>query len=157
MQMFRNNTVYPPGLVSNLVGESWVQLILCSLTTWLTHSKKKTCDVCKHPYAFTKGTICRIALYSTVLTIMAVYAADMPSTLPPVLLIRRLAQHALFTILFGLRAVAVAVIWLAVLPWATVWTWRMYFTMGESTYVLSHIWNHSPAYLLFNKCMVDKR
>lgn len=57
----------------------------------------------------------------------------MPPTLPPVLLIRRLAQQALFTLLFGLRAIAVAVIWLAVLPWATVWTWRMYFSMGEST------------------------
>ncbi|KAH9987536.1 hypothetical protein BJV77DRAFT_791315 [Russula vinacea] len=27
------------------------------LTTWLSHSKKKTCDVCKHPYSFTKGKI----------------------------------------------------------------------------------------------------
>lgn len=27
-----------------------------SLTTWLAHSKKKTCDVCKHPYSFTKGS-----------------------------------------------------------------------------------------------------
>ena len=26
-----------------------------SLTTWLAHSKKKNCDVCKHPYLFTKG------------------------------------------------------------------------------------------------------
>ncbi|PBK91140.1 hypothetical protein ARMGADRAFT_1054352 [Armillaria gallica] len=25
------------------------------LTTWLSHSKKKICDVCKHPYSFTKG------------------------------------------------------------------------------------------------------
>jgi hypothetical protein len=28
-----------------------------SLTTWLSHSKKKTCDVCKHPYSFTKGKV----------------------------------------------------------------------------------------------------
>lgn len=62
-----------------------------------------------------------------------VYAPDMPSTLPPVLLVRRLIQQALFAILFGFRAMAVAVIWLAVLPWATVWTWRMYFSMGDST------------------------
>ncbi|KAF8199121.1 RING-variant domain-containing protein [Pholiota molesta] len=34
------------------------------LTTWLAHSKKKNCDVCKHPYSFTK-----------------VYASDMPSSL----------------------------------------------------------------------------
>ncbi|KAG2142827.1 uncharacterized protein EDB93DRAFT_1241500 [Suillus bovinus] len=86
------------------------------LTTWLSHSKKKTCDVCKHPYSFTK-----------------VYAADMPPTLPPLLLFRRLAQQALFAVLFGLRAIMVGTVWLAVLPWITIWTWRVYFTMGEST------------------------
>lgn len=26
-----------------------------SLQEWLAHSKKKTCDVCKYPYSFTKG------------------------------------------------------------------------------------------------------
>lgn len=61
----------------------------------------------------------------------------MPPTLPPVLLIRRLIQHFLFGVLFVLRAIAVAIIWLAVLPWVTVWTWRMYFSMGESTYVIT--------------------
>ncbi|KAF7289096.1 RING-CH-type domain-containing protein [Mycena chlorophos] len=86
------------------------------LTTWLAHSKKKNCDVCKHPYSFTK-----------------VYATDMPSRLPPVLLLRRVAQQAFFALLFALRGVAVAAIWLAVLPWATVMTWRMYFAMGDST------------------------
>jgi len=48
---------------------------------------------------------------------------------------RRLIQHFLFAILFILRGVAVMTIWLGVLPWVTVWTWRMYFSMGESTYV----------------------
>ncbi|KAH7924153.1 hypothetical protein BV22DRAFT_1091457 [Leucogyrophana mollusca] len=86
------------------------------LTTWLSHSKKKNCDVCKYPYSFTK-----------------VYASDMPATLPPLLLIRRLAQHALFAVLFGLRAIMIGIVWLAVLPWITIWTWRVYFTMGEST------------------------
>jgi hypothetical protein len=62
-----------------------------------------------------------------------VYAADMPSTLPPLLLFRRLAQQALFAVLFGLRAIMVGTVWLAVLPWITIWTWRVYFTMGEST------------------------
>ncbi|KAJ7095466.1 hypothetical protein C8R43DRAFT_907918 [Mycena crocata] len=86
------------------------------LTTWLAHSKKKTCDVCKHPYSFTK-----------------VYATDMPTRLPPVLLLRRVAQQSFFAMIFALRAVAVAIIWLAVLPWVTVMTWRMYFSMGDST------------------------
>ncbi|KAG6852930.1 hypothetical protein C0991_008075 [Blastosporella zonata] len=87
-----------------------------SLTTWLSHSKKKNCDVCKHPYSFTK-----------------VYAENMPTSLPTVLLIKKLIQKTLFALLFGLRGIVVGVIWLAALPWATVWTWRMYFSMGEST------------------------
>ncbi|KAJ6580947.1 hypothetical protein B0H19DRAFT_1112979 [Mycena capillaripes] len=86
------------------------------LTTWLAHSKKKTCDVCKHPYSFTK-----------------VYATDMPTRLPPVLLLRRVAQQSFFALLFAVRAVAVAIIWLAVLPWVTVMSWRMYFSFGDST------------------------
>ena len=65
---------------------------------------------------------------------MPVYAPDMPSSLPPLLLMRRLIQHILLTLLFVTRGFAVATIWLGVLPWVTVWTWRMYFSMGESTY-----------------------
>ncbi|SJL04278.1 uncharacterized protein ARMOST_07639 [Armillaria ostoyae] len=84
------------------------------LTTWLSHSKKMTCDICKYPYSFTK-----------------IYAADMPPRLPPALLLRRLAQQVLFASLFALRVVAVALVWLTVLPWATVWTWRICFTIGE--------------------------
>ncbi|KAJ6568247.1 hypothetical protein DFH09DRAFT_1261311 [Mycena vulgaris] len=111
------------------------------LTTWLAHSKKKTCDVCKHPYSFTK-----------------VYATDMPTRLPPVLLLRRVAQQSFFAMIFAVRAVAVAIIWLAVLPWVTVMTWRMYFSMGDST-----AWwisdrprppdapeQHSPFYIAFH-------
>jgi E3 ubiquitin-protein ligase MARCH6 len=60
----------------------------------------------------------------------------MPSTLPPVLLLKRLLETMLFGLLFVMRAVAVAAIWLGVLPWVTVWTWRMYFSMGESTSVI---------------------
>ncbi|KAH9924822.1 hypothetical protein B0H21DRAFT_764612 [Amylocystis lapponica] len=86
------------------------------LTTWLAHSKKKTCDVCKHPYSFTK-----------------VYATDMPERLPPVLLIRQLSRQMVSAVLFSLRAVMVGIVWLAVLPLATIWTWRMYFMMGHST------------------------
>ncbi|KII87240.1 hypothetical protein PLICRDRAFT_93037 [Plicaturopsis crispa FD-325 SS-3] len=86
------------------------------LTTWLAHSKKKDCDVCKHPYSFNK-----------------VYAADMPARLPTFLVLRHLAQQSFFAVIFCLRAVVVGCIWLAVLPWITVWTWRMYFTMGDLT------------------------
>ena len=67
------------------------------------------------------------------------YAADMPSKLPTTLLIRRLVAQAFYGILFGLRAVVVGTIWLAVLPLMTVWSWRMYFSMGDSTYGFSII------------------
>lgn len=86
------------------------------LTTWLAHSKKKTCDVCKHSYAFTK-----------------VYAADMPTRLPPTLVARRLVQQAFNIVLVSLRALMVASVWLAVLPLATLWTWRLCFAFGEFT------------------------
>jgi E3 ubiquitin-protein ligase MARCH6 len=79
----------------------------------------------------------------------------MPLRIPPVLLIRRLAQQCLFAVIFAVRAVVVGIIWLAVLPWATVWTWRMYFTMGDSTYVLV---NNDLLVLpdVFQKSVVDK-
>ncbi|KAF4569838.1 hypothetical protein EYR36_009639 [Pleurotus pulmonarius] len=86
------------------------------LTTWLAHSKKKSCDVCKHPYSFTK-----------------VYSTDMPSKLPVTLVIRRLLQQTIWGILFIIRAIVVGTIWLAILPLMTIWTWRMYFSMGDYT------------------------
>jgi len=59
----------------------------------------------------------------------------MPRHLPVILLLRKFAQQVAFAILFCLRAVVVSFVWLAILPWVTVWTWRMYFAMGNSTYV----------------------
>ncbi|KAI0358245.1 hypothetical protein OH77DRAFT_1475139 [Trametes cingulata] len=84
------------------------------LTEWLAHSKKKTCDVCKYPYSFTK-----------------VYSKDMPERLPFFLILRQFSRQLLSAVLFGLRTVLVASIWLAALPWVTIWTWRMYFAMGN--------------------------
>ncbi|PIL24929.1 hypothetical protein GSI_12816 [Ganoderma sinense ZZ0214-1] len=85
------------------------------LTEWLAHSKKKTCDVCKHPYSFTK-----------------VYSKDMPERLPILLVMRQFSRQIVSAILFGLRAALVATVWLAALPWSTIWTWRMYFALGNS-------------------------
>jgi len=64
-----------------------------------------------------------------------VYADDMPRHLPAILLLRKLAQQAVFAVFFCIRAIIVSFVWLAILPWITVWTWRMYFAMGNSTYV----------------------
>ncbi|KAJ8496047.1 hypothetical protein ONZ51_g1365 [Trametes cubensis] len=84
------------------------------LTEWLAHSKKKTCDVCKYPYSFTK-----------------VYSKDMPERLPFFLILRQFSLQLLSAVVFGLRTILVASIWLAALPWVTIWTWRMYFSMGN--------------------------
>ncbi|KAL1742132.1 hypothetical protein HDZ31DRAFT_84364 [Schizophyllum fasciatum] len=86
------------------------------LQTWLAHSKKKTCDVCKYSYAFTK-----------------VYAPDMPQTLPPWLIARRAAKSVFSSVIFCLRAIMVATIWLGVLPFSTVYAWRAYFRLGNVT------------------------
>ncbi|KAF9506397.1 hypothetical protein BS47DRAFT_1385606 [Hydnum rufescens UP504] len=84
------------------------------LTTWLQHSKKKSCDVCKTEYAFQK-----------------VYDPNMPNRLPPLMFAHRLALQLLNWQLFVLRTVVVAFVWLAFLPYTTVWVWRFYFWTGE--------------------------
>jgi len=75
----------------------------------------------------------------------------MPARLPPVLLLRRLAQQLFFALLLGIRAIVVALVWLAVLPWITVWTWRMYFAMGDSTYATLSSENCTPRSLTIRK------
>ncbi|KAJ3818347.1 hypothetical protein F5880DRAFT_1491547 [Lentinula raphanica] len=85
------------------------------LTTWLAHSKKKTCETCRHQYSFTK-----------------VYASDMPSTLPPLLMMRRLLQQGFYASMMVVRAVVVSLVWLSLVPLLTVWSWRVYFSMGDS-------------------------
>ncbi|OJT03305.1 ERAD-associated E3 ubiquitin-protein ligase doa10 [Trametes pubescens] len=55
----------------------------------------------------------------------------MPERLPLFLILRQFSRQLASAVLFGLRAVLVASIWLAALPWVTIWTWRMYFAMGN--------------------------
>jgi E3 ubiquitin-protein ligase MARCH6 len=57
----------------------------------------------------------------------------MPDRLPLHLVIRRFAQQSFFACLFIIRAALVTSVWLGVLPWIVLCTWRAYFTMGEST------------------------
>ena len=67
--------------------------------------------------------------------LIPVYADDMPRHLPAILLLRKLAQQVVFAVIFCIRAIIVSFVWLAVVPWVTVWTWRVYFALGDSTYV----------------------
>lgn len=63
------------------------------------------------------------------------YSKDMPPRLPTLLLIRRLVQQLAVGLVFALRTMLVAFVWLVFIPWATIWTWRMYFTVGDSACV----------------------
>ncbi|KAG8694447.1 hypothetical protein FRC09_009839, partial [Ceratobasidium sp. 395] len=85
------------------------------LTTWLAHSKKRSCDVCKYEYSFTK-----------------VYKADMPKRLPPKLFLKKLSTQMARVVIMSLRLVMISVIWLAMLPYLTLLVWRFYFWTGEA-------------------------
>lgn len=64
-----------------------------------------------------------------------VYSKDMPDRLPFLLVLRQFSHQVVSAFLFGIRAVLVGIVWLAALPWATIWTWRMYFALGNSACV----------------------
>ncbi|KAG8904942.1 hypothetical protein FRB99_000996 [Tulasnella sp. 403] len=83
------------------------------LTTWLKHSKKHSCDVCKHPYTFTK-----------------VYREDMPPIIPPHVFLKRLVKQLLSTFVAAIRAWLVVFIWLVSIPYATV-AWSVYGPPGS--------------------------
>jgi hypothetical protein len=147
--MFGDNSIHSPRLVRyRSVSAAPLSLAVFkltrhvkypSLTTWLHHSKKKTCDVCKAEYAFEKGMTyfawfgrqC-IALIGSV----KVYDPNMPQRLPPLLFMRRLAVQLFQWHIFGIRAIFVSSVWLALLPYMTVHIWRFYFWGGQAVYEL---------------------
>lgn len=61
----------------------------------------------------------------------------MPDRLPPVLFVRRLAVQLFQWQLFGMRALFVSTVWLALLPYMTIQVWRLYFWLGEGLCVNS--------------------
>ncbi|KAG8699785.1 hypothetical protein FRC08_005103, partial [Ceratobasidium sp. 394] len=101
------------------------------LTTWLAHSKKRSCDVCKFEYGFTKG-LPRAEMSGSVLNLLAVYKPDMPKRLPSKLFLRKLSAQLARVVILSLRLVMISVIWLAMLPYLTLLVWRFYFWTGEA-------------------------
>ncbi|CEG74286.1 Putative ER-localized ubiquitin ligase Doa10 [Rhizopus microsporus] len=85
------------------------------LLEWLKHSRKERCELCEHPFTFTP-----------------VYRQDMPEVLPAVLYLQQLRKKVGFVISNALRATLVFNVWLTILPYFTVWIWRLYFYMGHS-------------------------
>ncbi|KAF4548306.1 RING-variant domain-containing protein 1 [Elsinoe fawcettii] len=85
------------------------------LMTWLSHTNKKHCELCKTSFRFTK-----------------LYDADMPDKLPFGVFITRACLHICNYFLTWMRAALVGLIWLVILPWAIRWAWRGLFYMMDA-------------------------
>ncbi|CAO3563375.1 unnamed protein product [Mortierella alpina] len=84
------------------------------LVEWLERSNKKYCELCKHTFEFT-----------------LVYSPEMPDILPAWILARKAVDILAVGVRVLLRALLVATIWLVLLPYSTVWIWRLYFWVGD--------------------------
>jgi E3 ubiquitin-protein ligase MARCH6 len=85
---------------------------------WLSHSKKKHCELCKCPFRFTK-----------------LYAPSMPSVLPWPLFARQVLIHTITTIIRWARYILVAMVWLVALPWCIRQTWRGLFWIADGSWL----------------------
>ncbi|KAG0209301.1 hypothetical protein BGX28_010404 [Mortierella sp. GBA30] len=84
------------------------------LLEWLEHSNKRYCELCKHSFGFTP-----------------IYSPEMPETLPKWMLAKKAVDTLAIGIRIILRAILVATIWLVILPYFTIWIWRLYFWVGD--------------------------
>lgn len=55
----------------------------------------------------------------------------MPEVLPPKLILQQFKKKVAFILLTISRAILVSCIWLIILPYFTVWIWRLYFFLGN--------------------------
>ncbi|KAI8338940.1 hypothetical protein BC941DRAFT_373111 [Chlamydoabsidia padenii] len=85
------------------------------LIEWLSHSRKKYCELCEHPFTFTP-----------------IYRSDMPDRLPLGVFVKQCLRRLVQSLKFVLRALVVGVVWLVILPYSTLCTWRFYFWSGET-------------------------
>jgi E3 ubiquitin-protein ligase DOA10 len=84
------------------------------LSTWLSHSKKSSCELCGHLFSFEK-----------------VYKPGSPDR-PPFTTItcQALKEIALFLLLLS-RAILVGLCWLAIVPWTVVWVSSAYWKAAD--------------------------
>ncbi|KAF9199662.1 hypothetical protein BGZ49_010191, partial [Haplosporangium sp. Z 27] len=81
---------------------------------WLEHSNKRYCELCKHSFEFTP-----------------IYAPEMPESIPTWILVREGVEALGTGVKLFLRAILVITIWLVILPYFTIWVWRLYFWIGD--------------------------
>ena len=88
------------------------------LMEWLSHSKKKHCELCKTPFRFTK-----------------LYHAHMPKSVPIPIFFRQAAVHVWKNFLTWSRLHFVAFVWVFWLPWCMRCIWRGLFWIGDGGWV----------------------
>ena|SRR5690554_1965073 len=60
-----------------------------------------------------------------------VYSPEMPDVIPKWVMIKRAIDTLATGIKVVLRAILVISIWLVILPYLTIWMWRLYFWIGD--------------------------
>ncbi|KAI9486072.1 MAG: hypothetical protein EXX96DRAFT_547588 [Benjaminiella poitrasii] len=83
------------------------------LIQWLSHSKKKYCELCEHHFVFTP-----------------IYRDDMPSKLPFRVIFTKLATRISSGCILLFRTLLAVLVWLFLIPTLTLWIWRFYFWSG---------------------------
>jgi len=84
------------------------------LSTWLSHSKKSSCELCGHLFSFEK-----------------VYKPGSPDRPPfTTITFQALKEIAYFLLLFS-RAILVGVCWLGIVPWTVVWVSTAYWKAAD--------------------------
>ncbi|KAG0184839.1 hypothetical protein DFQ28_010358, partial [Apophysomyces sp. BC1034] len=72
------------------------------------------CELCEHPFTFTP-----------------IYRGDMPERVPARVLLQQCLRRTGSLAQTTLRAIVVMVVWLVLLPFLTLWVWRLLFWSGE--------------------------
>ncbi|KAG0367360.1 hypothetical protein BC939DRAFT_443427 [Gamsiella multidivaricata] len=85
------------------------------LLEWLEHSNKRYCELCKHNFSFTP-----------------IYSPEMPEAIPKRVLIGRAVEKLSKAVQLVLRGIIVIWVLLVMLPYFTIWIWRLYFWIGET-------------------------
>lgn len=80
-------------------------------------------------------SVVELVIVRTLMFCALVYAPDMPDRVPITILVRKFAEQIIFVILFMLRTVLVAFVWLTLLPYGTLLIWRVFFFFGNLLYV----------------------
>ncbi|KAI7905092.1 uncharacterized protein BX663DRAFT_549940 [Cokeromyces recurvatus] len=90
------------------------------LLQWLSHSKKKYCELCKYRFVFTP-----------------VYRDDMPDNIPYKVLLRQSMPLINFGFSLLFRTLLAILVWLFVIPVLSSWIWRFYFWSGSNVGFIS--------------------